>query len=315
MHFGLILFRTFSDAEMEFLHRLPELRIFVTFALLWLPSVLKVYSRNINVHDTFTNQQESYSAKVTHSHDASFNIDHFISKKLIELFSDQEKKDDSGGAIFIYNRNTILSGDDKQGELYETSMSKGRFGDFITGADFTRLKLQADNLHSKANVRKDDRKYLSPSNDVTKKVKDTNTNLVNERNANTAEHTSNHLKETGTNTTAASSTMKIKSKRGLSPDTCETEKIELELEFREHISAETSSYLLICKGRVAVNKCEGLCNSSVSPSVNHYDGFQRVSVLGENDCFSKIIEPRHDKTNKMSVRPAKTQISLGIRPV
>ena len=26
-------------------------------------------------------------------------------------------------------------------------------------------------------------------------------------------------------------------------------------------------------------------------------------------------EPRHDKANKMSVRPAKTQISLGIRPV
>ena len=30
---------------------------------------------------------------------------------------------------------------------------------------------------------------------------------------------------------------------------------------------------------------------------------------------STIIEPRHDKTNKMTVRPAKTQISLGIRPV
>ena len=28
-----------------------------------------------------------------------------------------------------------------------------------------------------------------------------------------------------------------------------------------------------------------------------------------------IYEPRHDKTNKMSVRPAKTQISLSIRPV
>ena len=27
------------------------------------------------------------------------------------------------------------------------------------------------------------------------------------------------------------------------------------------------------------------------------------------------FEPRYDKTNKMSVRPAKTQISLGIRPV
>ena len=31
--------------------------------------------------------------------------------------------------------------------------------------------------------------------------------------------------------------------------------------------------------------------------------------------ITNIIEPRHDKTNKMSVRPAKTQISLGIRPV
>ena len=27
------------------------------------------------------------------------------------------------------------------------------------------------------------------------------------------------------------------------------------------------------------------------------------------------FEPRHDKTNKMTVRPAKTQISMGIRPV
>ena len=31
--------------------------------------------------------------------------------------------------------------------------------------------------------------------------------------------------------------------------------------------------------------------------------------------FEKKNELRHDKTNKMSVRPAKTQISLGIRPV
>ena len=29
----------------------------------------------------------------------------------------------------------------------------------------------------------------------------------------------------------------------------------------------------------------------------------------------KTVEPRHDKTNRMSVRPANTQISLGIRPV
>ena len=30
---------------------------------------------------------------------------------------------------------------------------------------------------------------------------------------------------------------------------------------------------------------------------------------------NKKNEPHHDKTNKMTVRPAKTQISLGIRPV
>ena len=30
---------------------------------------------------------------------------------------------------------------------------------------------------------------------------------------------------------------------------------------------------------------------------------------------STSYEPRHDKTNEMSVCPAKTQISLGIRPV
>ena len=34
-----------------------------------------------------------------------------------------------------------------------------------------------------------------------------------------------------------------------------------------------------------------------------------------NHICNIIIEPRHDKTNKMSVRPAKTQISLGICPV
>ena len=32
-------------------------------------------------------------------------------------------------------------------------------------------------------------------------------------------------------------------------------------------------------------------------------------------CSVALYEPRQDKTNKMSLRPAKTQISLGIRPV
>ena len=30
--------------------------------------------------------------------------------------------------------------------------------------------------------------------------------------------------------------------------------------------------------------------------------------------YCSFYEPPHDKTNKMTVRPAKTQISLGIRP-
>ena len=35
----------------------------------------------------------------------------------------------------------------------------------------------------------------------------------------------------------------------------------------------------------------------------------------DHDQEPKQSEPRHVKTNKVSVRPAKTQISLGIRPV
>ena len=31
--------------------------------------------------------------------------------------------------------------------------------------------------------------------------------------------------------------------------------------------------------------------------------------------MENVIEPHRDKTNNVAVRPAKTQISLGIRPV
>ena len=37
--------------------------------------------------------------------------------------------------------------------------------------------------------------------------------------------------------------------------------------------------------------------------------------LTKKKIMSNIFESQHDKTNKMSVRPAKTQISMGIRPV
>ena len=42
---------------------------------------------------------------------------------------------------------------------------------------------------------------------------------------------------------------------------------------------------------------------------------QRAQSLAWLDGYTCIFEPRHVKTNKMAVRPAKTQISLGIRPV
>ena len=49
------------------------------------------------------------------------------------------------------------------------------------------------------------------------------------------------------------------------------------------------------------------CMFSITPSLK---GCVKLSV-------TSIIpfEPRHDKTNKMAVRPAKTQISLGILQV
>ena len=45
-----------------------------------------------------------------------------------------------------------------------------------------------------------------------------------------------------------------------------------------------------------------------------------VLVLPFHQWFCLLVvgfinEPPHDKTNKVAVRPAKTQISLGIRPV
>ena len=44
----------------------------------------------------------------------------------------------------------------------------------------------------------------------------------------------------------------------------------------------------------------------------HY--LSNISHLFDSSvCRSKQFEPSHDKSNKMDVRPAKTQISLGIR--
>ena len=52
-----------------------------------------------------------------------------------------------------------------------------------------------------------------------------------------------------------------------------------------------------------------------------YDNYCQIILIKQccfivwEYCWAQKIEPRHDKTNKVSVRPTKTQISLGIRPV
>ena len=46
-----------------------------------------------------------------------------------------------------------------------------------------------------------------------------------------------------------------------------------------------------------------------------FNGQQFSGIISVFQGIFGLYEPRHDKTNKMSVRPAKTQISLGIRQV
>ena len=71
---------------------------------------------------------------------------------------------------------------------------------------------------------------------------------------------------------------------------------------------------------------QGAFSLSQSPfiyplSVSDRNDWHRLETSSEKEILWKQenpptqCEPRHDKTNKMSVRPAKTQISLGIRPV
>ena len=56
------------------------------------------------------------------------------------------------------------------------------------------------------------------------------------------------------------------------------------------------------------------CLSYLHFSFRELDDPDTASFLQVN--FDKpTFEPRHDKTNKMSVRPAKSQINQGLRPV
>ena len=54
---------------------------------------------------------------------------------------------------------------------------------------------------------------------------------------------------------------------------------------------------------------------TVDEKVKYFDCVTYFSRTFDLKPESEQNEPRHDKTNNMSLRPVKTQISLGIRPV
>ena len=58
-----------------------------------------------------------------------------------------------------------------------------------------------------------------------------------------------------------------------------------------------------------VLSCRGLYRKSEKQK------FGQFEIVPESYSNNNINEPRHDKTNNVAVCPAKTQISLGIRPV
>ena len=69
---------------------------------------------------------------------------------------------------------------------------------------------------------------------------------------------------------------------------------------------ETVDSILVKEGRIEINflfHCICLISQCCS--------YQHIMI----PFTLNIYEPRYDKTNKMAVRRAKTQISLGIRPV
>ena len=74
---------------------------------------------------------------------------------------------------------------------------------------------------------------------------------------------------------------------------------------REYLSFTYFSLQFIPKKIVNTTLCK-------MKSINRINCRQIAEIKKVLIC---TYEPRHDETNKMSVRPAKTQINLGIRPV
>ena len=71
----------------------------------------------------------------------------------------------------------------------------------------------------------------------------------------------------------------------------------------------------LCPETVEDGEVSRTCSRRQGSPYWRYLSGSSVTRLANVQVCNSIIEPRHDKTNKMTVRPAKTQISLGIRPV
>ena len=76
-------------------------------------------------------------------------------------------------------------------------------------------------------------------------------------------------------------------------------------------TADTQTDLSLNLGaQVILLLCRALALSNTQIQV-----FYTEMRIHRNSIQASLNEPPHDKTNKMSVCPAKTRISLGIRPV
>ena len=60
---------------------------------------------------------------------------------------------------------------------------------------------------------------------------------------------------------------------------------------------------------------QDVSNLNAKPSWSSIEEHQEYLYQRYTKFVVTLYEPRHYKTNKVTVRPAKTQISLGIRPV
>ena len=78
----------------------------------------------------------------------------------------------------------------------------------------------------------------------------------------------------------------------------------------EWVDAQVVVLVLLCSGWALIFFLSMVFLREATEMTKKEDKF-----LEEWSCKCITFKSRHDKANKMSVRPAKTKISLGIRPV